>query len=196
MALRRLRSVLRRSPPEPVFPLTFLRDIVRHVFMHIVDYVDVAGLAALARTHTAMYKCIIPILVREKMRIWNLLCSVNLNRERISLSFANVRGHPQLRMYCLCRSGCKEKPTGGDLLKSVFPLLLRMRHDLRRDDRINLVATDLNNSLILYRITSYTFSRCCDGFPLKVHFFAISPSMPWNDDDDVVFYWDPLNAPV
>ena len=69
MTLRRLRGVFRRPTPAPAFPLTLLRDHVGHVFMLIVEYVGVAGLAALARTDKRTYQCVVLILRREKMRI-------------------------------------------------------------------------------------------------------------------------------
>eukprot|EP00117_Sycon_ciliatum_P004768 scpid64701/ scgid8999/ len=173
MALKRLRGVFRRPTPEPtpepVLPLTFLRDHAFHVFMHIVEYLDVAGLVALARTDKETYTSLLPVLMRRKQRVWSLLLSVDEDRPNISLSFGRVSGYPYARNYCLCRrTTCRRKPRRGDALKSVFPWLVRMRHDLRRDDRITLISSD--HYFVTYRITSTRNMRRqgCDHFPLEI----------------------------
>eukprot|EP00117_Sycon_ciliatum_P030573 scpid95140/ scgid5444/ len=169
MALKRLRGVFRRPTPEPVLPLTFLRDHAFHVFMHIVEYLDVAGLVALARTDKETYTSLLPVLMRRKQRVWSLLLSVDEDRPNISLSFGRVSGYPYARNYCLCRrTTCRRKPRRGDALKSVFPWLVRMRHDLRGDDRITLKSSD--NYFVIYRITSDVSRQCCDRFPLQLIF--------------------------
>ena len=172
MALKRLRGVFRRPTPqptpEPVLPLTFLRDSAFHVFMHIVEHLGVAGLVALARTDKETYKCLLPLLKREKERVWNLLLSVNEGRPPLSLSFGRVMGYAYARNYCLCRRSCSRKPRSEEALKSVFPWLVRMRHDLRRDDRITLISSD--HYFVTYRITSTRKMRRqgCDHFPLEI----------------------------
>eukprot|EP00117_Sycon_ciliatum_P037176 scpid72324/ scgid27854/ len=169
MALKRLRCVFRRPTPEPVLPLTFLRDHAFHVFMHIVEYLDVAGLVALARTDKETYTSLLPVLMRRKQRVWSLLLSVDEDRPNISLSFGRVSGYPYARNYCLCRrTTCRRKPRRGDALKSVFPWLVQMRHDLRVGDRITLISSD--HYFVTYRITSTRNMRRqgCDHFPLEI----------------------------
>eukprot|EP00117_Sycon_ciliatum_P039290 scpid65085/ scgid29059/ len=169
MALKRLRGVFRRPTPEPVLPLTFLRDHAFHVFMHIVEYLDVAGLVALARTDKETYTSLLPVLMRRKQRVWSLLLSVDEDRPNISLSFGRVSGYPYARNYCLCRrTTCRRKPRRGDALKSVFPWLVQMRHDLRVGDRITLISSD--HYFVTYRITSTRKMRRqgCDHFPLEI----------------------------
>ena len=172
MALKRLRGMYRRPmpepTPEPVLPFTFLRDSAFHVFMHIVEHLDVAGLVALARTDKETYKCLLSLLNRETERVWKRLLSVNEDRPPISLSFGRVIGRQHGRHYCLCRGTCSRKPKRGDALKSAFPWLVRMRHDLRGDDRITLKSSD--NYFVIYRITSDVSRQCCDRFPLQLIF--------------------------
>ena len=178
MALRRLRGVFRR--PAPAFPLTLLHDRIGHVFMLIVEYVGVAGLAALARTDKRTYQCVVLILQREKMRIWDIRSCMDEERERMCLLFGKVTGRPYQRFYCLCRNGCKEKPGRRDALKSAFPTVMRMRHDLRMSDRIALVSSD--NQLVMYRVTSYNSSLCCGAFPLSLYYVMrinVGPAMEW-----------------
>ena len=183
MALRRLRSVLRRPTPEPAFPLTLLRDHVGHVFMHIVEYVGVAGLAALARTDKRTYQCVVLILRREKMRFWNnvIRSCLDEERKRMCLLFGKVTGRPYQRFYCLCRNGCKEKPGRRDVLKSAFRMVMRLRRDLRMNDRIALVSSD--NLLVMYRVTPYSSSLCCCAFPLGLCYVMrinLGPAMEWS----------------
>ena len=170
MALERLRGIFRRQTPKPVLPLTFLRDHAWHVFIHIVKYLDMAGLVALARTDQETYKCLLPILKEKKERVWSLLVSVDEDWPTINrTSFGRVIGRQNVsRHYCLCRRPCRRKPRSGDALKSVFPLLGRMRHDLRGYIMITLIASD--NYFVIYRITSNVSRQCCDNFPLQVVF--------------------------
>ena len=163
---------MRHLAPKPALPFTFLRDHAWHVFMHIVEYLDMAGLVALARTDQETYKCLLPLLKQKKERIWNLLVSVNEDRPPLSLSFGRVMGHPYANMYCLCRSPtrtCSRKPRSGEALYSVLPWLVRMRHDLRRDDRITLISS--GNYSVTYMTSTCTSNvrrQGCDHFPLEI----------------------------
>ena len=189
MALRRLRGAFRRPTPEPVFPLTFLRDHVGHVFMLIVEYVGVAGLAALARTDKRTYQCVVLILRREKMRFWDIRSCMDEERGRMCLLFGKVTGRTYQRLFCLCRNGCKEKPGRRDVLKSAFPMVMRMRHDLRLNDRIALVSSD--NLLFIYRITSYSSNLCCGAFPLGLCYVMridLGPAIAWTGAN-VRYFW-------
>ena len=169
MALRCLWRMLRRPPPEPVFPLTFLRDSLSQVFMHIVYYVDMAGLIALARADRKTYDRVLPILMQEKRRAWHRLYSVDVGREPLYLSLGNVSGWSKRRVYCLCRRSCERKPCKGDVLNDIFPVILRMRHDLRRNDVI--AVTSPNRNVIFYVISACILRFCCDDFPLELYSF-------------------------
>ena len=180
MALRRLWGVFRRPTPQPVFPLTVLRDRIGHVFMLILEYIGIEGVPALARTDKRTYQCVVLILRREKMRFWNIRSRMDEERGRMCLLFGKVTGRTYQTLYCLCRNGCKEKPSRHDFLKSAFPMVIRMRHDLRLNDRIALVSSD--NLLVIYRVTSYSSRRCCGAFPLGLCYVMridFGPGVAW-----------------